>query len=191
MSFREVPKLRMVDEQWILDPFIPTDAASRWPEYEGKIGYVYAFSCQGYLKIGMSNSYKSRLKSIQQACPFDVECLAAEEVPLSGMAIAEGYLHCKFVSKRHKNEWFKLDFSEFLDEVETAKRYAYTFDRHCEEYYFKDRAKRTSPEYQSQMKSQHLGALKAARESSLRHLEQIEIDMQRYHSGSALGVVVA
>lgn len=77
-----------------------------------KSQYVYIFKCGNYLKIGTSNDYQQRYRSLQGANPIRIQIVLIMqfEDKLKGYEI-ENYLHNKFHHKRTLAEWFDYDAS--------------------------------------------------------------------------------
>jgi len=78
---------------------------------------LYFLQCQEYQKIGISENFKSRLSTIQNATPFDVNVITSNEV--YDARSHESKLILKYYSKRVNGEWFKFNFAE----IQEIKKY--------------------------------------------------------------------
>ena len=74
---------------------------------------IYFLQCQEFQKIGISENFKSRLSTIQNATPFNVEVITTNEV--QDAREHEKRLLLKYYSKRVSGEWFKFNFAEIQD----------------------------------------------------------------------------
>jgi hypothetical protein len=69
---------------------------------------VYFIQCLEYTKIGCSADVEKRLLGLYCDNPYPMRVLALIYTRKNGYL--EGYLHRMFEAKRHRNEWFELDF---------------------------------------------------------------------------------
>lgn len=86
---------------------------------------IYFIQLQEYQKIGISENFKSRLSTIQNATPFDVSVITTNEI--HDARKYERVLHLKYYSQRVNGEWFKLNFvqiqdvKKYIDSIEQKK----------------------------------------------------------------------
>ena len=75
-------------------------------------GFVYFLACEGFVKIGYSDTPFDRLSKIQTGNPFAVEYLGA----IRGTLETEQEIHRQWAHLRHRGEWFKAtpELSEAL-----------------------------------------------------------------------------
>ncbi len=84
-------------------------------------GYVYCAMDvdRGVCKIGMSESERSRVKSLSTGYPGK---LTSEVVKVSDRREAENYLHRRFCERRIQGEWFEgVSFEEFFSALHEYK----------------------------------------------------------------------
>lgn len=74
---------------------------------------LYFLQCQDYQKIGISENFKSRLSSIQNATPFDIDIITTNDV--YDARDHESKLLVKYYQRKVHGEWFKLSFGEIQD----------------------------------------------------------------------------
>lgn len=97
-----------------------------------KQNYVYLIHAEAtrFVKIGVSNNPKARLKEVQTGCPF--RCYVHTELPVVKGRAEEIALHALFKSARRNGEWFDLpldtDLGLILDLIKLALRYPGRFD---------------------------------------------------------------
>ena len=77
--------------------------------------YVYIITCaefegDGVFKIGIAGDIKTRIASLQTACPYKLYALSHYE-PINPLMV-ETMLHALFHKKRMTGEWFKLSKSD-------------------------------------------------------------------------------
>lgn len=66
--------------------------------------YVIKATGTNLVKLGFSTNVPKRLKSLQTACPYDLEVLAT----WPGIKANEKALHLKFAQYRRSGEWFEV-----------------------------------------------------------------------------------
>lgn len=64
----------------------------------------------GFIKIGVSQNPKQRVRDLQTSCPYDLSVLAVIEtdVPFT----VESHLHEKYENRKQQGEWFDLSTRE-------------------------------------------------------------------------------
>jgi hypothetical protein len=73
----------------------------------GKVGNcIYLAKCERYYKIGVAANLNSRLNTMRNANPFDIELI--DSVFTSDCLDIELKLHNRFAAQLHRNEWFLL-----------------------------------------------------------------------------------
>ena len=74
------------------------------PPYS-ETGIVYAFKCEGFVKLGWSRTVDRRFQQVKSLNPFPVEILAWAE----GDEHDEKSLHGALKEFRHRGEWFRYE----------------------------------------------------------------------------------
>lgn len=76
----------------------------------------------GFVKIGKSNEPRQRLKSLQTACPYDLEIFTAITA-IGDWHVIEQAIHDAYAEYRVGGEWFDLPEREVvaLDDVSRVK----------------------------------------------------------------------
>lgn len=86
-------------------------------------GYVYFVeSDTGFIKVGMTSSLKSRVKSLQSASPHKLELKGYIKTTRYGFL--EGQIHNHFSNSKTNGEWFDINVSDLVKFVE-SKGYDY------------------------------------------------------------------
>jgi hypothetical protein len=68
---------------------------------------IYLVKCEHYYKIGSAANLNSRLSTMRNTNPFDIELI--DSVFTSDFAAIELKLHNRFAAQLHRNEWFLLN----------------------------------------------------------------------------------
>ena len=104
--------MRVAFTHWVIDLYnadCQRTRATRPIPKRTRPGFVYLLYCAttGMHKIGRSRNVERRCQQIATQGGYDMEILWKQHS--EDMNIAEMDLHGRFVSKRVKGEWFKLD----------------------------------------------------------------------------------
>lgn len=87
--------------------------------------YIYVMECEGYHKIGMSNTPKARRRNVQSGNPFPVNLVFFGR-PREGYARdLEGKLHWDYQEFRHTGEWFLFPDGFAEDVLEEIRKACY------------------------------------------------------------------
>lgn len=95
------------------DDLLPPAASPTTREPET---FVYFVASRGFIKIGLTTNWKSRLSSLQVANPDPLEVLLI----LGRPSIFEKTMHREFAKHHAKGEWFK-DHQDIRDYIESRK----------------------------------------------------------------------
>lgn len=87
------------------------------PKKEDNKYYVYFISDDhGHCKIGITNNMRSRIKNLQNGCPYELDVVKIAIVENETVARAvEDYWHYVFKDKHIRGEWFKLTKREIYN----------------------------------------------------------------------------
>lgn len=96
-------------------------AKQRMSEPTYNWSYIYLVRCNEFYKIGYAYDVDSRFDSFKSSNPYEVSLEFALKV--SNAKELERKLHRQYQEKRHKREWFKLNYEDILE-----------IKRFCEEY---------------------------------------------------------
>lgn len=69
-------------------------------------GYIYAFRCEGFVKIGYTRRLHKRIRQIRNACPFPVDVAGVWHTDADPRAV-ESMIHRRLAHLRVRGEWFK------------------------------------------------------------------------------------
>lgn len=83
----------------------PYGVGNRWPP--GAPVYIYAVSCDPYIKVGIASNLQRRLADIRALNPYKAEIVAAVAVQPRAAGLAEYKAHTALASRHHRGEWFK------------------------------------------------------------------------------------
>lgn len=81
--------------------------------------FIYVLSCEGLVKIGISQNVQTRLSSIQTSNPSRVELEHSSQAPLDVVRKWERLCHDKFAGARHSGEWFDVPVTEAVGFIKT------------------------------------------------------------------------
>lgn len=74
--------------------------------------FIYAFECQGIIKIGIAAHVARRLQQLNQACPFPVSHLFDLKVFAHAAADVEHQAHLALHPWHAHGEWFRCDHQQ-------------------------------------------------------------------------------
>lgn len=168
-EIRNLPELVMVKNRWELEGFHPAQSAWSYEEFAGKTGTLYVLELNQYCKIGMSRDFEKRLRSINSVMPVEARSAATRTVPLSGLLIAEAWMHKQFVQHAVKNEWFLMPCASALEALPRAVTLAKVYDGYCRRFHLEQRAERARPEVRARRQREY-------HEFMVRQLESISMD---------------
>ncbi|MGR9130750.1 GIY-YIG nuclease family protein [Rhizobium leguminosarum] len=154
-EFRNIPELVMVKNRWELEGFNPSMPAWNYEEFAGRTGTLYVLELQLYCKIGMSRDFEKRLRQINCVMPVEARAAATRTVPLSGMAMAEAWMHRQFKPHAVKNEWFLMPHVEALEALPRAVTLAKVYDRYCRTHHLEKRAERAQPHVRARLQREY------------------------------------
>ncbi len=79
-----------------------------WVEDASAMESIYAFACDGFVKIGRARDWRKRLVGLQGGCPLILRRLYTFSVPSVGAAYAEYYAqeHMAEIARPIHGEWF-------------------------------------------------------------------------------------
>lgn len=82
--------------------------------------FLYLAKCQGFIKLGVTQSPKLRISAMQGGCPWPIELVAT--FPVSGLVAPEIEHKVQLLldDKHHFGEWFKCSKTEALHAVHKA-----------------------------------------------------------------------
>lgn len=121
-SIHDTPRaVFLFREEYKSDPTV-SEGLVTGTHIEGQ--HVYFITDGEYIKIGISNDTRSRLKSLQTANARKLRVAAI--VPYGGIEL-ETELHLQFAHLRAKGEWFKIskDLEKYIKDVITTNYVTY------------------------------------------------------------------
>lgn len=77
-----------------------------------ELGGVYLIRCGDYYKIGYSKDVKARLSALRTNNPYEVELVTKYTPYKVNNKMFETHLHKVFDEYKHRNEWFRAEFSK-------------------------------------------------------------------------------
>jgi hypothetical protein len=88
----------------------------QWREDNRPEPVIYFVECAGFIKIGWSTNWRSRLNNIQISNPLPIKVLLVIGRP----EIFEKTMHRQFSKFRYRGEWFR-DCQEIREYIESRK----------------------------------------------------------------------
>lgn len=131
MAIKRIPEFRKESNRWVAIGFDAPQAAFDWPRLRGSVGYLYAFGCEGHIKLGKSQNPERRLEQLSTAAPQPITKLLIRRVPACSLAYTEAWLHQRFADYRVHGEWFSVSEQEVRAAMPKAQKYAQLFEREC------------------------------------------------------------
>lgn len=169
---RNVPNLVLVKNRWALEGAKESSPTWNYDEIAGKLGFLYVVSTGTSSKIGITTNVEKRIRSIHNGTPEPLTGLVVKSVPLSGMAMAEAWLHKKFSEYRLKGEWFSLGLEDIRSSLKNAVCVATLYDKFCHEWTVARKEYERRPEVRARNLAEYELFLDAHPEIRERQLEE-------------------
>ncbi len=169
---RNVPNLILIKKRWALEGCQPTGSTWGYEDFRGKVGNLYVVSTGPASKIGISSNVRRRITDISNNTPEKLTGLIVKNVPKSGMAMAEAWLHKKFSEWRLRGEWFSLGIEDIRPSLKEAVRVAKLYDSFCHEWNVAQREYERRPEVRAKNLAEYEAFLDAHPEIRERQLAE-------------------